>query len=83
MHKTIVVEVSTRKTHNVYGKQYTESKRYKVHDPKNTYHVGDVVRFVEIRPISRDKKWMVVGGQQRKTETSAAEDAKAITPENA
>ena len=60
MDKTIVVRVSRIKTHPIYGKQFSRSKKYKVHDEKNEYAVGDVVRFVECRPRSRDKRWRVV-----------------------
>ena len=53
--KTIVVTVRTRKTHPIYRKQYTESKKFMVHDEKNDAHVGDRVAIVETRPISRRK----------------------------
>lgn len=60
MDKTIVVKVEVLKNHKVYGKKYRVSKRYKVHDPKNEYHVGEVVNFIETRPISKDKRWKVM-----------------------
>lgn len=60
MSKTIVVKVDRMKTHPKYKKQYTESKKYKVHDEKNEFHVGDAVAFEECRPISRGKCWRVV-----------------------
>lgn len=60
MDKTIVVRVDRVKTHDKYQKQYTVSRKYKVHDEKNEYKKGDVVEFVECRPISRDKRWRVV-----------------------
>lgn len=55
--KTIVVAVSTRKTHPVYKKQYTVTKRYAAHDEKNAAHVGDVVEIVECRPLSASKRF--------------------------
>jgi len=58
--KTIVVEVKTVKKHPKYKKRYTVTNRYKVHDEKNEFKVGDKVSFVECRPISRDKRWRVV-----------------------
>ncbi|MBI4133304.1 30S ribosomal protein S17 [Candidatus Uhrbacteria bacterium] len=61
MAKTIVVRVDRMKEHPKYRKQYRMSQRYKVHDEKNDYHVGDVVEFEECRPISRDKRWRVIG----------------------
>ena len=61
MQKTIVVKVDRVKTHSKYGKQFVMSKRYKVHDEKNEYKVGDKVSFVECRPYSKDKCWRVIG----------------------
>ena len=61
MSKTIVVRVDRVKTHAKYRKQFHVSKRYKVHDEKNEYKVGDVVAFEECRPYSKDKCWRVIG----------------------
>ncbi len=60
MNKTIVVSVSNTKTNVKYKKQILVSKKYKVHDEKEKYGVGDKVTFVECRPISKDKRWRVV-----------------------
>jgi len=60
MDKTIVVRVDRVKTHAKYQKQYTVSRKYKVHDEKNEYKKGDTVEFIECRPISKDKRWRVV-----------------------
>ncbi len=60
MDKTIVVAVDTFKTHKKYLKKYLSTKKYKVHDPENTYKVGDVVKIVQSRPMSKDKKFIVV-----------------------
>jgi small subunit ribosomal protein S17 len=57
--KTIVVKVETVKKHPKYQKRYIVSRRYKVHDEKNQYQVGDQVVFVECRPLSKDKRWRV------------------------
>jgi len=59
--KTIVVSVTRTKLHSKYLKRYIVSKKYKVHDEKNEYKIGDVVSFVECRPISKDKCWRVLG----------------------
>jgi small subunit ribosomal protein S17 len=59
MDKTIVVKVDTLKTHSKYRKQYTSSKKYKVHDETNQYKVGDKVTFKECRPYSKDKRHQV------------------------
>jgi small subunit ribosomal protein S17 len=61
MDKTIVVRIARKVAHPLYSKKITVSARYKVHDPKNEYHVGDRVIFEDCRPISRDKRWRVVG----------------------
>lgn len=53
--KTIVVTVQTRKTHPIYHKQYTVSRKYMAHDEKNAAQAGDRVSIVETRPISRRK----------------------------
>lgn len=55
--KTITVTVTRRETHPVYGKQYTVSKKFAVHDEKNQAHVGDKVEIVETRPISKNKSF--------------------------
>lgn len=55
--KTITVTVTTRKTHPVYGKQYTVSRKYTAHDEKNEAANGNVVDIVECRPISKRKTW--------------------------
>ena len=54
--KTIVVTVQTRKTHPLYRKQYTESKKFMAHDEKNEAEVGDKVSIIETRPISARKR---------------------------
>lgn len=58
--KTIVVKVDSVKKHPKYQKRYTVSRKYKVHDEKNQFHTGDKVKFVECRPLSRDKRWRVI-----------------------
>lgn len=57
MDKTIVVKVNRVRLHSKYKKRYTVSKKYKVHDEKNQYKVGDDVIFIECRPLSKDKKF--------------------------
>ena len=61
--KTIVVTVERSKLHPTYLKRYKVSKKYKVHDERNQYKVGDAVRFVETRPLSKDKRWRVLYDQ--------------------
>lgn len=57
--KTIVVNVERVKINKKYKKRYVVSKKYKVHDEKNSSKIGDKVNFVECRPISKDKKWRI------------------------
>lgn len=59
MDKTVVVEVSRRVSHPIYKKIYTKKKRYHVHD-KLGVKEGDMVKFVETRPISKTKKWKII-----------------------
>jgi small subunit ribosomal protein S17 len=60
MQKTIVVEIHQRKLHRLYKKYLTRSKKIKAHDEKNECGIGDMVRVVESRPLSRDKRWRLV-----------------------
>ncbi|HQJ50671.1 MAG: 30S ribosomal protein S17 [Chloroflexi bacterium ADurb.Bin180] len=60
MDKTVVVAVETLKRHRMYGKTIRTVKNYKVHNEDNNSHSGDVVRIAECRPISKDKRWVVV-----------------------
>jgi small subunit ribosomal protein S17 len=57
MQKTAVVRIDRQVTHAKYGKKYTVSKKFKIHDPEAQAKVGDVVEFEECRPISKDKRW--------------------------
>ncbi len=61
MKKTVVVAVSHVRKHGKYQKYFTLTTRFKAHDEENTYHVGDKVVIRETRPLSKDKRWMVVG----------------------
>jgi len=58
--KTVAVMVSRRFAHPLYGKQMTRSKKYHAHDEANEYRVGDTVRIMETRPLSKTKRWRVV-----------------------
>jgi len=60
MNKTVVVMVATRKKHEKYLKYYNTSKKFKAHDEGNEYKVGDKVLIEESRPISKDKRWIVI-----------------------
>ena len=55
--KTITVTVTSRETHPLFGKQYTVSRKYTAHDENNEAHIGDRVRIVETRPLSKTKSF--------------------------
>lgn len=58
--KTVVVVVERRFAHPLYGKGVKRTKKYHAHDEANEYQVGDVVRIMETRPMSKTKRWRVV-----------------------
>ena len=60
MTKTAVVKVSSMKKHPKYKKYFKVSAKYKVHDEENQYHTGDRVLIKETRPMSKEKRWIVV-----------------------
>jgi small subunit ribosomal protein S17 len=60
MEKTIVVAIERRVKHPVYGKMMTRTKKLKAHDEQNSAKVGDTVRIMETRPLSKDKRFRVV-----------------------
>src|SRR5882762_8132025 len=60
MDKTVVVEVVRRARDTVYKKYVRNRERYKAHDEKNEFKVGDRVEIMEHRPISKDKRWRVI-----------------------
>jgi small subunit ribosomal protein S17 len=60
MQKTVVVLVKDKTKHPLYGKTVNISKRLKAHDEENICAVGDRVRVMETRPLSKDKRWRVV-----------------------
>jgi small subunit ribosomal protein S17 len=57
MNKTIVVEVTRKKSHPLYARVISIGKKFYAHDEKNEAHVGDVVRLEETRPLSKLKRW--------------------------
>ena len=57
MDKTIVVTIATKKMDRLYKKYVTRTKKYMAHDENNEAHIGDTVRIVECRPLSKNKCW--------------------------
>jgi small subunit ribosomal protein S17 len=62
--KTVVVKVERRFPHPLLKKTVRQSKNYKAHDEENRCKVGDIVSIQESRPISKDKRWVVLTDQQ-------------------
>ena len=66
MNKTIVVKVTRRVQHKLYKKIISQSKKYHAHDENNSFKVGDIVKIIESKPISKLKSWTVVNDNQEK-----------------
>ena len=60
MDKTAVVAIKTKVRHPLYGKMVYRTRKFKVHDEENQCGVGDTVKIMETRPISKDKRWRLV-----------------------
>ena len=60
MDKTIVVSVERMNQHPIYKRRYRTFKKYKAHNPENKYKIGDKVTIEECKPISKEKKWIVL-----------------------
>ena len=60
MNKTVVVAVERKVPHALYNKPMVSTKRFKAHDENNEFQIGDTVKIVETRPLSKDKCWRVV-----------------------
>ena len=65
MDKTVVVAVETSVRHDVYGKTVKRTYKLKAHDEKNDAKIGDTVRVMETRPLSKDKRWRLVEIMER------------------
>ena len=59
-NKTITVNVTRRIKHKLYKKIIRQTKKYHAHDEKNEFNIGDNVSIIECKPISKQKKWMVL-----------------------
>lgn len=60
MDKTVTVSVETVKRHPIYKKTIKTSKKHKAHDENNEARTGDVVKIIETRPLSKDKRWRLI-----------------------
>ncbi len=60
MDKTIVVAIKTKVRHPLYGKMVNRTRKFKAHDENNECGIGDTVKIMETRPLSKDKHWRLV-----------------------
>ncbi len=65
MDKTLVVSIERLVKHSTYGRYVRRRAKFKVHDEKNECRIGDTIRFMETRPLSKDKRWRFVGFVER------------------
>ncbi len=64
-NKTVIVQVERRISHPMYGKSLARTKKFHAHDENNEYRIGDTVRITETRPLSKLKRWRVIGLVER------------------
>ena len=60
MEKSIVVAIKSKEKHPIYGKFVNKTKKYHAHDEKNECNIGDTVKIMETRPLSKTKRWRLV-----------------------
>lgn len=60
MEKSVTVTVKWKEKHPIYGKFVSKTKKFRAHDEKNDCNIGDTVRIMETRPLSKTKRWRVV-----------------------
>ena len=82
MQKTVVVRVDTLHQHPKYGKYYRVSKRFKAHDEKNEYRVGDTITMRETRPLSKEKRWEAVSLVRKSEATMDDPEAESLESGN-
>lgn len=78
MAKTIVVEVTRRVPHPLYKRIVTKRKKFYAHDETSQAKLGDMVRIVEHRPVSKLKRWALDEVVRRAVDTSAADEAQKV-----
>ncbi len=69
MQKTRVIAVTRLKKHPKYLKYYKVTAKFKAHDEKNEYRAGDKVVIEETRPLSKDKRWTIIGLSEKRKES--------------
>ena len=83
MQKTIVVRVDRLTRHPLFDRVMTRSAKFKVHDEQNTARVGDVVKIMETRPLSKDKRWRLVDVVRRASTAPAVPGTETDAPAKA
>jgi small subunit ribosomal protein S17 len=81
--KTVIVRVERRFMHPVYKKFISRSKKYAAHDESNAFKTGDMVRIEECRPISKSKRWVVLGNDTLQRKEAAVPTKEEIAPPTA
>jgi small subunit ribosomal protein S17 len=74
MHKTITVKVERRVRHPMYERVVKRSKKFHAHDEHNQCHIGDVVRIIETRPLSKTKCWRLLAVVRRHAAAAVVPD---------
>jgi len=84
MDKTVVVRVTREFRHPLYGKRVKKSKKYMAHDENNECRIGDIVKIMETRPLSKRKRWRVVEIIERAKRVGEVPEPEVIdtSPEN-
>ncbi|HAA90123.1 MAG: 30S ribosomal protein S17 [Thermoanaerobacterales bacterium 50_218] len=85
MDKTVVVAVETMVRHPLYGRTVRRTKKFKAHDENNECRIGDQVKIMETRPLSKEKRWRIVEIISRADEAEVAGREEVIddsTPDN-
>ncbi|MDP4038919.1 MAG: 30S ribosomal protein S17 [bacterium] len=66
MNKTVIVAIERLKAHPIYKKKYKVTTKFKAHDEENSYRPGDLVEIIETKPISKQKKFIVIAKVEKK-----------------
>ncbi|MBI2068941.1 MAG: 30S ribosomal protein S17 [Candidatus Yanofskybacteria bacterium] len=72
MDKTVVVEILRLKKHPKYKKYFKVTKKFKAHNPENQYHTGDKVVIGETKPMSKEKRWIVISKADDKSKVESS-----------
>lgn len=78
MQKTVVVSITRLRKHSKYLKYHKKSQHFKAHDEENSYKVGDRVIIEETRPLSKDKRWKVIGKSRHQSESGPRPQASEL-----